>query len=225
MIILALEFSSEQRSVAILGSSGDGRSGASPAPVVAATKGSPRTLNAFHLIEDALKQSGLEREEIECVAVGIGPGSYAGIRAAISIAQGLQLARALPLLGISSVECLALQAQEAGLRGRVNFVIDAQRNEFYLAAYEIGASVLRETEPLWLASFSDVAGRAQAGETIAGPEVDRWFPAARVLFPDAGALARLAAGRTDFVSGEKLEPIYLRATAFVKAPPRRILPP
>ena len=38
------------------------------------------------------------------------------------------------------------------------------------------------------------------------------------------ALATLAAGRTDFVSGQKLEPIYLRETTFVKAPPRQILP-
>jgi tRNA threonylcarbamoyl adenosine modification protein YeaZ len=224
MIILALEFSSEQRSVAVLRSNGDREAGVSPAPVIAATKSSPRTLNAFHLIETALKQAGLEREDIECLAVGVGPGSYTGIRAAISIAQGWQLVRELAVLSVSSVECIALQAQAAGLRGRINFVIDAQRNEFYLAAYEIGAAVLRETEPLRLTSYSDVAARAQAGETIAGPEVERWFPSGRVVWPDAGALARLAANRTDFVSGEKLEPIYLRATTFVKAPPRRVLP-
>ena len=69
-----------------------------------------------------------------------------------------------------------------------------------------------------------LATRADAGETIVGPEVDRWFPGARLMFPEAGALATLAVGRTDFVSGEKLEPIYLRATTFVKAPPRRVLP-
>ena len=224
MTILALEFSSEERSVAVLQSSVDSRAGVSPAPVTAATKSSPRTLNAFHLIETALKQASLDREDIECLAVGVGPGSYTGIRAAISIAQGWQLVREVGILSVSSVECIAFQAQAAGLRGRINFVIDAQRNEFYLAAYEIGAAVMRETEPLRLTSFADVAARAQAGEMIAGPEVERWFPSARALWPDAGALARLAAGRSDFVSGEKLEPIYLRATAFVKAPPRRVLP-
>jgi len=35
-------------------------------------------------------------------------------------------------------------------------------------------------------------------------------------------LARLAGGRTDFVPGENLEPIYLRETNFVKAPPTRL---
>jgi len=40
----------------------------------------------------------------------------------------------------------------------------------------------------------------------------------------AAALARLALKRSDFVGGEKLEPIYLRETKFVKAPPPKIIP-
>ncbi len=46
-----------------------------------------------------------------------------------------------------------------------------------------------------------------------------------MVFPRAATLGQLAAGRADFVSGEKLEPIYLRETKFVKAPPPRVLPP
>jgi hypothetical protein len=45
----------------------------------------------------------------------------------------------------------------------------------------------------------------------------------RALFPSAATVARLASGRTDFVSGDKLEPVYLRAVSFVKAPPPRII--
>jgi len=41
--------------------------------------------------------------------------------------------------------------------------------------------------------------------------------------PTAAMLARLAAERSDFIAGEKLEPIYLRETSFVKAPPPRIV--
>jgi hypothetical protein len=64
----------------------------------------------------------------------------------------------------------------------------------------------------------------QAGGIIVGPEVTNWLPGSRVLFPRAATLGRLARGRTDFVPGEKLVPIYLRATQFVKAPPPRIVP-
>ena len=59
------------------------------------------------------------------IAVGLGPGSYTGIRAAIAVAQGWQLARGIKLLGINSVECLAAQAQAGKIFGRVNVVIDA----------------------------------------------------------------------------------------------------
>ena len=45
-----------------------------------------------------------------------------------------------------------------------------------------------------------------------------------VLLPAAAMVAQLAAGRSDFIAGEKLEPVYLRETTFVKAPPARVLP-
>jgi hypothetical protein len=51
--------------------------------------------------------------------------------------------------------------------------------------------------------------------------VTKWFPGGRIIFPRAAALAELAARRSDFVPGEKLEPVYLRETNFVKSPPRR----
>ena len=45
------------------------------------------------MIEDVLARSQMEREQIEVLAVGLGPGSYTGIRVALSMAQGWQLAR------------------------------------------------------------------------------------------------------------------------------------
>jgi hypothetical protein len=56
---------------------------------------------------------------------------------------------------------------------------------------------------------------------LLGPGAAAWFPSARDLYPDAAILGRLAIDRTDFVPGEKLEPIYLRETTFKKAPPSR----
>ena len=72
--------------------------------------------------------------------------------------------------------------------------------------------------------MAEVRWLEQAGETLVGPEVTRWFPGGRIAFPRASGLGRLALGRTDFVPGEKLEPIYLREANFVKAPPPRVLP-
>jgi tRNA threonylcarbamoyl adenosine modification protein YeaZ len=220
MKILALEFSSPQRSVAVV----QERTEAEPLALGEAIETGARSTNALGLVEEALRQAQLDRAQIECLVVGLGPGSYNGIRLAIALAQGWQLARPVKLLGISTAECLAAEAQAEGIFGRVQVVIDAQRGEFYLAGYDVSADKSREIEPLRLATLPEVQACHQAGGIIIGPEVTNWFPAGRVLFPRAATLGRLARGRTDFLPGEKLEPIYLRATQFVKAPPPRIVP-
>ena len=215
MKILALEFSSAQRSVALVV---DGQVRGR------AQETGTRESRALSLIESALSAAGLERETVDCLAVGLGPGSYGGIRSAIALAQGWQLARGTKTLGISSVESLAAQARMEKIHGEVNILIDAQRNEFYLARYEISASSRREVTPLRLAGREEVLALARAGETILGPDVTSEWSTARLLFPDAATVGQLASQRTDFVPGERLEPIYLRETRFVKAPPPRIIP-
>jgi tRNA threonylcarbamoyladenosine biosynthesis protein TsaB len=209
MTILALEFSSPQRSVAI---ARDGN------VLAEAVESGGRNTAAFGMIEKILTESKINREYIDALCIGLGPGSYTGIRSAIAIAQGWQLANGLKLLGISSVEAIAAQAQAEKIFGRVNAVVDAQRNEFYLAIYEISANGWREIEPLKILSLAEIRSRAEANEILTGPEVTKWFPNGRTIFPRAAALAKLAASRNDFVAGEKLEPLYLRKTNFVKSP-------
>jgi tRNA threonylcarbamoyladenosine biosynthesis protein TsaB len=229
MKILAIEFSSPQRSVAVL----QAGQGATPSgagslrgrhSVSEVVELGGRSMDLLGMIEEALRQAQVERNHIEALAIGIGPGSYTGIRAAIAIAQGWQLAGGTRLVGISSAECIAAQAQREDLSGLVEVVVDAQREEFYLAGYELTPESRREVEPLRLAGLAEVRKRIEAGEAIVGPEVRKWFPAGRTVFPRAAALAELAVGRANFVPGEKLEPIYLRETKFVKAAPPRILP-
>lgn len=262
MTILALEFSSPQRSVAVLAGSERGcpppqphssrtdpsshspgsesfkpaaaedsraplaivdrRLGHMLAQVIESSPGN--SMKPLGMIEEALRQAGMEREQVECLAIGLGPGSYAGIRVAIALAQGWQLARGVKLLGVSSAEAIAAEAAAADLRGRVSVVIDAQRNEFYLATWDIGPGAQREIEPLRLVGFAEVQAREKAGASIVGPEVRKWFGTGRQVFPRAGTLGRLATGRSSFVASETLEPIYLRETKFVKAPPPRVLP-
>lgn len=212
MTILALEFSSPQRSVALA-------RGETVLSDAVETGG--RNTAAFGMIEKMLAEAKTGREEIDVIAVGLGPGSYTGIRAAISIAQGWQLARGTKLLGVGSVGAIAAQAQAENIFGRVNVVVDAQRNEFYLATFQISTGGVKETGPLKILPLAEIQLRAAADEILTGPEVTKWFPNGRTIFPRAAVLAKLAAGRNDFAAGEKLEPVYLRETNFVKSPPRR----
>jgi tRNA threonylcarbamoyl adenosine modification protein YeaZ len=223
MKILALEFSCAQRSVAVVQSPPAHHSARAAPPLSEVIETGGRATKAIGMIEQALRDAQLEREQIDCVAVGLGPGSYNGIRAAIAFAQGWKLARGVKLLGISSVECVAEQARLDGLTGTLNIIIDAQRSEFYLGQYALDEKGWTELQRLRLATFAQVQELERAGQTLVGPEITKWFPGGRIVFPRAAVLGQLALRRSDFVT-EKLEPIYLRETTFVKAPPPRIMP-
>jgi tRNA threonylcarbamoyladenosine biosynthesis protein TsaB len=89
--------------------------------------------------EAALEQAGVTWEEVERIAVGVGPGSFTGLRIGIATARALAQARGLPLVGVSSLEALARGAGEADL---VLAVLDARRGEAFAAAWRDGALVL-----------------------------------------------------------------------------------
>src|SRR5262245_6055945 len=161
MKILAIDFSSDLRSVAAL----DSATGASGA----AAESGGRVARAFSLADTVLRQAGFEREAVDCLAIGLGPGSYTGIRAAIAIAQGWELARLdrpVGLVGISSVECIAAQALAEGMSGRVHVVVDAQRAEFYLASYDLEVQGVRIAHALRLAGADEVRERENSGGQV-----------------------------------------------------------
>jgi tRNA threonylcarbamoyladenosine biosynthesis protein TsaB len=200
MKILAVEFSSERRSVAVVE---NGR------VLSEAVEMGGRA--AIALVERALARANVQREQIDCIGVGIGPGSYTGIRGAISLAQGWQLACDVKCIGISSVECMAAQAQRDKIFGHVAVVVDAQRQEFYVAEYEISATELKQISPLRIA-----APASFKAPVVVGSDQTPHFPRAKRLFPEAAMLGQLVTKNPVFVAGEKLEPIYLRETNFVK---------
>src|SRR5581483_12051667 len=117
-----------------------------------------------------------------------------------------------------SAEAIAMRAQAGGIEGQVQVVIDAQRGEIYHAGYELSKTAVREVTPLRIIAPTSLSSDG----TVVGPEATRWFPAAKIIFPGATLIARLAADRTRSIAGV-IEPIYLRETSFVKAPPPRQL--
>ena len=210
MKILALEFSSPLRSVAV---AVDGVVRAE-----AAEQGGRET-HAFKLIDSVLREAGLAREKVEGIAVGTGPGSYAGIRIAIAIAQGWGLARGVKQTGISSADCVASQVTGPAEGEEFSVVIDAQRGEFFGARYQFAAVGPRLIQPFQLMAESDWS---RAGEVFFRPDVT--MPDGRgglLLPPTASALVRLASQRAEQFTDSIIEPIYLRPAAFIKAPPSR----
>ena len=215
MKILALEFSSPKRAVAIL-DMGDDASRILAEIVDSDFRGKPGVL----LLQQALAMAGISPAGIDRIAVGLGPGSYTGIRSALAIAQGWHLGGHTPVVGISTVEILAWQCAEAKLGQRVEIIIDAQRKELYSAVYEVSSATPKNIRELTI--LPAAALTAQPGTIIAGPEASRFVPDAREVFPSAVLLAKLAASHPP-APPESLEPIYLRPVSFVKAPPPRFI--
>ena len=113
MKILAFEFSSPQRSVALVR-----RAHSTDALVeYEVVETGPDSNKPLEMVEEVLSQTGTEREQVDRLAIGLGPGSYNGIRAGIALAQGWQLGLGTPIQGLSSVDCAVAQARADGLRG------------------------------------------------------------------------------------------------------------
>lgn len=95
----------------------------------AAARGQPALLAP--MAEEVLAESGLAAADLDAVSVTVGPGSFAGLRAAIALAQGIALAAARPIVGVTVAEALA--ASLALPPGRALWVaIDSRRNRIFL---------------------------------------------------------------------------------------------
>ena len=88
------------------------------------------------LLEQALERSGGSWDAVERLCVGVGPGGFTGLRLGIATARALAQARAIPLVGVSSLEALA--APHAAALA----VIDARRGEVFAAGWRDGERFL-----------------------------------------------------------------------------------
>ena len=89
-------------------------------------------------VDALMSKAGVEREQLACVCVGVGPGSFTGVRIAIATAKGISSALGISLVGVSSLDAVAWENHAQGVRGRLLVVADAMRREVYPAWYELG---------------------------------------------------------------------------------------
>ncbi len=91
------------------------------------------------LANDLLVEAGLRWSELERIAVGVGPGTFTGLRIGIATARGLAQSLGLELIGVSSLRALACGSPSVG---GVLAVIDARRGEVFVAGYQGDREVL-----------------------------------------------------------------------------------
>lgn len=213
MILLAIESSTDLLTVALFL---DGR-------IVEkeGARGVSHSEIALPLLRDLLDEQKTALSGVDGIAFGAGPGAFTGLRLACSVAQGLAIGAGVPVIGIGSLEALALGAGAAS----VYVCTDARMHEAYCAAYRVsGGFVETVIAPVvsapasvpvppgqdWLGCGSGFAVYPDALAERLGTAIHGVNSDAR---PRASVLLRLAAPR--FARGEGIDaalaaPLYVR---------------
>jgi tRNA threonylcarbamoyladenosine biosynthesis protein TsaB len=154
MRVLAFDTATRATSVALCGPDPGERFEARDDPPPAARPGHAARL--LPLIADVMAQAGVGWEQIDRIAVGIGPGTFTGLRIGVATARALAGARRIPLVGVSTLHSIAVGA--AGQPGppapdAIVAVLDARRREVFAAAWRRTAAGLGERllEPVAIA--------------------------------------------------------------------------
>ncbi len=174
MKVLGFDTATAATTVAMLDQAGPGaglRTGtwAPPSLELQARDDPPRgqrprhTTRLMALVVELLERSGLDWPQIDRIAVGVGPGTFTGLRIGIATARALGQARGIPLVGVSTLRSLALNAsspplalgtgsgpagaqQAAGLGAQaVLGVLDARRKEVFAAGWRLCSDQCSDT--------------------------------------------------------------------------------
>ncbi len=109
------------------------------------------TTRLMALIVDVLEEAGADWGEVDRLAVGIGPGTFTGLRIGIATAHALARARGIPLVGVCTLHALARGAADcadAGGEEAIMAVIDARRGEVFAAGWSIADARRADGRPL-----------------------------------------------------------------------------
>ncbi|GGZ98430.1 tRNA threonylcarbamoyladenosine biosynthesis protein TsaB [Arenicella chitinivorans] len=179
------------------------------------------------LVEAVLGDAGISVSELDAVAVSEGPGSFTGLRIGIGVAQGLAYGAQCPMIGVSSLDALALQAE---ILGRVKAGIDARMGEIYWRDYNVAEDGLEYLGPAqvsepqvtgvdatWCLVGNGWAAHANQFEAMGVSVADM---SESHLYPTAARLLKLA--HTKFIAGELVDaaqfvPVYVRDNVARKA--------
>jgi tRNA threonylcarbamoyladenosine biosynthesis protein TsaB len=218
MNILAIDTATEQCSVAIV------TDDAAWSRVVPTARSHADMI--LPMIDELLTESGFTLAQIEGLAFGRGPGSFTGVRIAVSVIQGLALARQLTVVGISNLATVAQQAAQANNLSageKVLVCMDARMQEVYWALYEVdtdGFVRLVGVEQVSAPSTVDIEAASVALGVGTGwrayPELRNKYASLRTddsLLPRAIEIAQLS--RNEFEAGRattaaNAQPVYLR---------------
>ena len=190
-------------------------------------------------VDELLRETDIAPDELDAVAVGMGPGSYTGLRIGVSFAKGLCYGQQIPLIAVGSLEALAevaIEDNEAGILDVENWddavlcpMVDARRMEVYTQLFDATGNPLSEVsaEVVDENTFADIRrdkqlvifgnGASKCCEVMSDATYIEVAPSARGLARKAEQ--KLSAGQVEDIA--YFEPFYLKD--FVVIPSKKKL--
>lgn len=179
------------------------------------------------LLEDLLRNAGVDKKSIGAIAVSIGPGSFTGLRIGLSTAKGLAYGLDIPIVSTPTLDVIAEKVKF--LENPLVVATTSRKNEFYCCSYEQGQRtsdylVLTEEE-LFHKVVPDTVLICDAAERIIGkmPEnlrksvliMDKSFSYPDAFYVTTMGYRKIISRQTDSLS--ELVPMYVQGFRGSKA--------
>jgi tRNA threonylcarbamoyladenosine biosynthesis protein TsaB len=176
-------------------------------------------------IGEMLEKYGTGIREIDGFVIGLGPGSFTGLRIGVSTVKGFGIASGKPCVGVPSIDAIAMNAPD-GDKNTVVPVIDAKRQQLYSAIYEKKKNIVSRKAEYLLLTVDKLMKRIKGPALFLGDgiilyekEIKRLnekivFLSEDYWYPKAGNLIKLARGKIEKYKKtdlNKLDPMYLYA--------------
>ena len=166
-----------------------------------------------------LDEAGIAKSDVDLLVFGRGPGSFTGLRIAVGVVQGLAFGLGIPVVGVSTLACLAQgEYRRSGAR-QIVVAQSARKTEVFYGSYRIedGLAVLQGEEGVFEASqvpspgFDSYTGVGSGWTLRAELEAALGAPADEVvLAPELAAADLLALGLAARARGEVQDALHAR---------------
>ena len=183
-------------------------------------------------IDSVMKKAGISYDQLDAVAVSMGPGSYTGLRIGVSTAKGICYAVSKPLIAVETLHAMAYggkvvissEVEKSSLNGSIMLVpaIDARRMEVYAAIFDESVNKIKDTEAVIIDenSFADLKkdhhlylfgdGADKCAELFANDDkitvIKDFYCSAKYM----NTIAQQKFNNKDFVDVAYFEPFYLK---------------
>ena len=170
-------------------------------------------------IDSVMKKAGISYNQLDAVAVSMGPGSYTGLRIGVSTAKGICYAVSKPLIAVETLHAMAYGGKYNGI---LIPMIDARRMEVYAAIFDENVNKIKDTEAVIIDenSFADLKkdhhlylfgdGADKCAELFANDDkitvIKDFYCSAKYM----NTIAQQKFNNKDFVDVAYFEPFYLK---------------